>query len=54
MNHDWLLFLIMAQLLLVDGERKLKQGDWKAGIDFGFALLLLLGGVAHLLGWVHD
>jgi hypothetical protein len=54
MNHDWLLFLIMAQLLLVDREKKLKQGDWKAVIDFVFGLLLLIGGVVHLLGWAHD
>jgi hypothetical protein len=54
MNHDWLLFLILGHLLLVDGERKLKKKDWTAGLDMLFALACLVVGVLHLFGAIHD
>ncbi|KKN28851.1 hypothetical protein LCGC14_0849910 [marine sediment metagenome] len=54
MNHDWLLFLIMAQLLLSESERKLKRGEWMAGVDAFFALASLIVGVLHVFGVVHD
>ena len=55
MNHDWLLFLIMAQLFGLEYYQLVKRGRlWLALATIILSFIFTTIGILHLLGVAHD